>query len=740
MNEPQLAAQNTHRWWHPVALYVGPVLLFVCATAYGILEVHSSTDTWIGLAAGRQILESDHFPRTDTFSYTFEGENWYNQNWLTHVFQYWLYSHLGPNAVVYGTWALSSSVFLLTLLACYWRSGNLLGSLVAASVVALGGRDFLSARPATTGFFCIAALWALICAIEGQRHKTRWWPVALLLPLLLLWGNAHGSFVFGYGVLGLYVGHWFVARTIGQRRAWIWSLLGVGVVLLILGLVYARPAEGVAHRPEDLTNFFGLQLVKRKLAMVVGGLLAYGVYWLIVRLSRPRLAVRDGQIYGIVAAVLLAFVLTVWLGPFGLENFTHANKIASSDVFRQVSEWNPPTAPGRHFPPVWRFWTILYTSAGLIVLAAAVRVLPGTRGEAPRDRSADAEPPLHTSLFDAAVVVIGLAMTFWARRFAPIYFVFGAPVFLVWFLRLTRTIPAQWQRMARLGVSIGCLGFTAVVAHETITKARKELIEAFRPRPNFGLLERVTRYDATPHTAIEFIKRNALPVRVLTEWTQAGPVMFHAPTAQVYMDGRAQQVYDEDHYLKYQALLGNPRTPKQRLLQLLDEYDTNAVLLRRWGPAQNLGVVLEQSRDWIPALFGARYGLFLRRGSEPFNRLCELMRSGQAWWPDDPAALATQGLLWQAMNPPQLDKAVQCWRQAIRRNVRTGRIAFRPLTQALIMLGRQAEARSLIQGYYQVLKRPVRGMSDRERKGLLNILSNCWRDIQEAVDNKPGGP
>jgi hypothetical protein len=69
-------------------LWGGPILLFLAATAFGILEVHSSTDTWIGLAAGRQIYTADEFPKTDTFSYTFNGEVWYNQNWLTHLFQY----------------------------------------------------------------------------------------------------------------------------------------------------------------------------------------------------------------------------------------------------------------------------------------------------------------------------------------------------------------------------------------------------------------------------------------------------------------------------------------------------------------------------------------------------------------------------------------------------------------------------------------------------------------------------
>ena len=128
-----------------ILLFAGPVLLYLGATAFGVSEVHFSTDTWIGLAAGRQILTSDEFPKTDTFSYTFNGQVWYNQNWLTHLIQYWLYAYAAPNAVVYGTWALSASVFLLVMLATYWRSGSWFAALLAAGVVGVGCREFLSA-------------------------------------------------------------------------------------------------------------------------------------------------------------------------------------------------------------------------------------------------------------------------------------------------------------------------------------------------------------------------------------------------------------------------------------------------------------------------------------------------------------------------------------------------------------------------------------------------------------------
>ena len=643
-------------------LYLGPALLLVASTAYGILEVHGATDTWIGLAAGRQILTADKFPIADTFSYTFNGAVWYNQNWLTHVFQYWLYSRISPNALVYGTWALSSSIFVLTLLAAYWRSGTWLGAMLAASVVALGCRDFLPARPATTGFVCLAGLWALLCALEGQRDKRRRWPIVLLLPLLLVWGNAHGSFVFGYGVLGLYVGH-----------------------------------------------------------------------WVCVRVARRRTAASDRQMLAIAVVVAAALILTIVFGPFGIHNFTHGQKVAGSQVFRQVHEWYPPYVSGWAFPPVWRFWTILGTSLGVLLICW---LLPLFARGTPRPDSPSGR--LHTGLFDAAVVVIGLAMTLWARRFAPIYFIFGAPVFLTWIVLLLRPMGATLRRYLRLSVMTGAGLFALAVAAEAATKAYEELVRSYQNRPEFNLLERLTCYDLTPHDAIMFLKENELNVNLLAEWSQAGLVMLHAPNAKVFMDGRVQQVYSEAHYQQYHLLLVAPDTPAHVMLSILDRHNTDAALLRHWERTENLLSALEQSPDWVPALLGADYSLYLRRNGGGLAQLGGLLRRGEEWRPDSPWAVASRGFVWRAMTPPNLHRALECWRNAVERHARLGGVCFRPITAALLELGRTQEAREYVEGYRQGLSQPFSNVPSQARQELLEVLAICRQDIEAATSPNQG--
>lgn len=652
-----LPARQMSRWF-----YVGPLALFVAASAYGVLEVHGDADTWIGLAAGRQILASPQVPTVDSFSFTCDGQPWYNQNWLTHACQYWLYFNISPDAVVYATWTLAASVFLFTLLAADWRSNTWFGAILAGAVVGLGCRDYLSARPATSGFFCLAALWALICAIEGRRDKRRWWPIVLLAPLLLIWGAAHGSFVFGYGLLGLYVAYSFVTRVIGARRA---------------------PA------------------------------------------SSPPASGR--QMIGVISAMLVALVITVLFGPFGIENFTHGGKVAGSSIWRSVSEWLPPTVTGVHFPFVWRFWTILGAALGLLAVGGAYRLLARKKLVA---GSSDVCPQI--SLFDLAGIAIGLGMTLWARRFVPIFLVLSAPPVLVLIVRLLGPMGAVWRgRLLRTTAVLA--GVCAIgIGYQTASRAHADLGAGFVDRPQYNLLERVTRRDLTPLEAIEFLKSNQLELNLLIEWPLAGDVMLDAPSAKVFIDGRAQQLYDEQLYQEYRALLTFSDAPQPKLLQILDRRGVDAVLLRRWAPTAHLELALRSSPTWIPALLGRDYELFLRRESRGLKRLGQLLRRGEEWRPENLFAEASRGFVWRFTEPPDLQKALDCWIAGVRENIELGTVCFPQIVAAYVELGRYAEARSFVEMYERTISLPFSGMPEDLRQQLLESLAACRRYVDSA--------
>ncbi|MFN0137131.1 MAG: tetratricopeptide repeat protein [Phycisphaerae bacterium] len=670
----------------------GPLMLFAAACAWGVLEVHSSTDTWIGLAAGKQIVELGRVPINDTFSFTFQGEPWYNQNWLSHLYLYWLFTSLGPDWVIYGTWAVGVGIFACSLAACWLRSGSLIGAIVVAAVVAFGCRDFLSARPATVQFFCVALLWLLVCALESQGERRRWWPIVALVPLMLVWGAAHGSFVFGYAVLCLYVGHW-----------------------LVMGVLA------------------GKFLNDSPLAFL-------------------RAAISTPQALAIVGLIVACALLTLLFGPFGIHNFVHPEKVAGSDVWRQVGEWHKPFPMWEKsvYPPVRRFWLILGGSVFVLSALGVVYVLTlpvaADLKSRKRDDDTDANDDAaryRWSLMDLGMLIIGLAMPLFARRFAPMFFIFAAPVMLIWIVELTRNVAPQLRAWAALGIQLACLPAAIGLGAYTYSIAYDEIYtKVDRMLPEANLLERVTRYDATPHEAIMFLRNNDLPVNLMVEWTQGGPVMFYSPNAKLYMDGRAQQVYDELTYQTYQQMMRQQPFPNEATrLALFDGYmmdgkpsgdpPTDAVLLRLSQRTTPVLRTLESSGRWITVYL--RYGhstIMMRVDSDGFRKLRERIREGSARYPDTAESLAMQAGIWMTMQPPDFERGLELHQQAIEKSPRMGSVCYGSMANALLAQGKLERAKKFVAE--ERVRVGALQVDDETRKNLIGTLDAVEKFINQA--------
>lgn len=591
-----------------------------------MLEVHSSTDTWIGLAAGRQIMEQTDwlnihrtFPKQDTFSFTFYGTVWYNQNWLSHVYLWLLYDWFGPAAVILGTWALTLGTFLLVLFATRARCGAMTPAILAAAIVAFASRDWFSARPATMQFFLIAGLMLIFAllltsppqhaaapasapAAPGARARDRlvWMLIALLLPLFLIWGNAHGSFVFGYGLVGI-----FIACSAAAR--------------------FLRPTGAPLS-------------------------------WM--------------ETTGLATAAGLAALLTILVGPYGLDNFLHPLKVAESEVFRRVSEWKPPFVKAT-YPPVERFWIALAIAAAAPLVTLALRTFGRSTPQRTTSAPAPVRYPLHALFFDLAAVGIGLYMALFARRFAPLFYILATPAITTWVLMLAARIAPNLRERARDAILTAAWPSAICIALITARLGHRELVVPFAGG-QYNLLERVTRFDAAARGALAFLQHNELPANVFCEWVQAGPVMFFVPTARVFMDGRAQQVYTERHYNLFGDLIGHDPREWQAAIMLLEQHGTNAVMLRRSRGAMRMWSTVERSPDWLLVCATLESGLFLRAGSVPMTHLIELERAGRAWWPADPECELARGIVCAAMDPPELDRAKQLWREGLRKDPALG--------------------------------------------------------------------
>lgn len=719
----------------PKAAIIGPLVLFLVACAFGVLEVHGSNDTWIALAAGRQIVEQVNildlrgtFPRNDTFSYTFEGKLWFNQNWLSHLYLWLLYDKLGPNWVIYGTWAVASGIFLLVAIAARLRSGSWLAGLYAGAAVGVASRDWLSARPATMQFFLFAALWLLLSALLSQGERRRWWPIAALFPVMLVWGGAHGSFVLGYALIALFLAAWACGR-FGDAQ---WFRI---LATTVGGLVVLAALVGLAMRSGGVAEWARLS---RRLVELTGfGLLLVGV-WGAARYAGLRgTPLRDGQVVAIVGVTVLAVLVTIWLGPFGLDNFLHPLKVTESEVFREVSEWVSPLRRAS-FPPVTRFWLVL---GAAVALPLAVLVLRFAATATGRTADSPGPPPaqqhtIHSVIFDVCGAAVGLFAALFARRFAPMLHIFAAPALAAAIVSWSRPLAPTLRLRAAEALTLAALPLALGVGGLTFILVERELVAPYAAAPETILLHRVTRLDGIPTAGMHFLRENDLRPRVYTEWTWAGTMMFWVPGSKQYIDGRAQQVYDEAHYVLNARLSAARRDDAQLVLGEFDRTGTDAVFLSNGG-GQEIFRILEAAEGWVRVYSEPRAAIYLRVGGAPLETLGRRLREGTAWWPDTAESDVFRALVLLATEPRDLAAAEFCFRRALERDLVGGRGAMMGMVGLAGVTGKWDETAALLSAQRQRIAEYA-GMDSQTRQWMLNEVLRCEQRLAQLRQRQGG--
>jgi len=244
--ELNLKSQEPMSGWMMLIFWWAMILcaLHACTRMVG------AGDTWVAMACGRHFLNhgvdtvepfsaNSHKPGPtpqevktwpkwaqwitdkvglDTVKY-WHPTGWVNQNWLTHVFFYWL-THISPvadaetfdkpiegqnisyNSLVYWKYAL----YIITIIAVYY-TGRLLGANPALSAIfacfaLFIGRTFLDIRPAGFSNMLTAVLLFIFVLAVYKNYLYIW----LIVPLTVLWCNLHGGYVYVFIALVPFIG------------------------------------------------------------------------------------------------------------------------------------------------------------------------------------------------------------------------------------------------------------------------------------------------------------------------------------------------------------------------------------------------------------------------------------------------------------------------------------------------------------------------------------------------------
>ncbi len=181
-------------------MHVVYAAIIYCALV-GAIWPRRTYDIWWHLATGKHIVETHQLPKRDLFTYTRQGRPWIAHEWAWEIAMYRLYHAWGFAGLLALKVAVAVAAAVLLAWLCFRRGGREIPVLLVVIVAIFAAAPLFNVRPQVSG---ILLLTIMLCLIElAQTGNERW---LLLSPLVMVaWVNVHGGFIFGPGVLCLFL-------------------------------------------------------------------------------------------------------------------------------------------------------------------------------------------------------------------------------------------------------------------------------------------------------------------------------------------------------------------------------------------------------------------------------------------------------------------------------------------------------------------------------------------------------
>jgi hypothetical protein len=297
---------------------IAGLLAMLIATSPKVLN---DGDSWWHVAAGRMMIARRAVLTTDPFSWTVHGQPWFTHEWLSEVLFGGAFNLAGWSGVVLLTAAAAAlTAWLLAREVGRWLSGLPQIALVTFGLLLWSGS--LLARPHMLALPILAAWTAELVRARAGDRGPRWW----FAPLMTLWANLHGSFIFGLALIGPFALEALLAALPARRMAVVlrWGGFGlaatalaaltphgVQTLLFPLGLIHMTSLASIGEwaasdfstvGPLEIALLAGLFVAVTRpvrMPLIRAGLLA-----VLIHLALQH--VRYDQMLGIVGALILA--------------------------------------------------------------------------------------------------------------------------------------------------------------------------------------------------------------------------------------------------------------------------------------------------------------------------------------------------------------------------------------------------------------------------------------------------
>ncbi|MDQ2967048.1 MAG: hypothetical protein M3R37_01860 [Actinomycetota bacterium] len=282
----------------------------VALFALVLLRAELIGDTWMMLVSGREVAEHG-LPHHDTLFLWTNGRPWVDQQWLAQLAYYGLHVAGGVRLLL-----IANTFFVVGAAAIAFTFARLRGAspratFLIAVLLPLMAPWALQVRTQAPAQLLFAATFGLLTL----RSPLTWTRVALVLALLVVWANVHGTVVLG-AALAMLCALFAVRATPGSRRP--------ALALLCLSplCVFASP-YGFAladYYRELLTNPLLPKFVAEWKLSTPGVLTAVfyavllGGLWLLVRHGRKVAAYDKVALALLAISAVMALRSIIWFG------------------------------------------------------------------------------------------------------------------------------------------------------------------------------------------------------------------------------------------------------------------------------------------------------------------------------------------------------------------------------------------------------------------------------------------
>ncbi|MBR0756175.1 hypothetical protein JQ604_28705 [Bradyrhizobium jicamae] len=314
-----------------------PAWFWVGSGVYALLLLNgvrllADSDTYWQISVGQWIFDHRALPTVDIYSFTRTGEPWLSSSWLAQVLYATAYDLAGWTGPVVLAAASVAGAFALLNHILGRRMPATHACVVTLAALVLSVQHLLARPHVLVMPVMIAWAYGLMSASERRVMPSLW-----LLPVIALWANLHGGFVFGLVLVGGFAldALWNAERSQRIATALRWAAFGIAALIACCATPYGWNSILASRKILDLgellhliyewmpADFSHLSAFELAVLTLIGGALYGGV-----KLSPPRIALVLGLLHmalshvrntEIFALLLPIVVLTPVTAQFSLQ-------------------------------------------------------------------------------------------------------------------------------------------------------------------------------------------------------------------------------------------------------------------------------------------------------------------------------------------------------------------------------------------------------------------------------------